>query len=290
MLHSWRSQVPQGAIQFYFRAVLLATTHARRALRRRCQLNRRNHARCRNRGHDPCLLPWDPGGRHEIRVAEGIARSRPGRLALVARTQRTGVSVDRETVTKWSPKENVVWVATVPGHGHSSPIVCGKRVFLTTADEAAQNSYPRFRPANRHLSGAPWLIKASSHGNIPRTRMPRRPRRAMASACSASLSTPTVCTSPRPISTARFCADAAGDFQSLHGYGSSPVLYKNLVIVNGDNVKSCYLTALDSQSGKVVWHTSARSQASTATTARRHWRPSPTGSSSYKPERPSGKF
>src|SRR5439155_20022653 len=45
------------------------------------------------------------------------------------------------------------------------------------------------------------------------------------------------------------------DFQYLHGYGSSPALYKNLVIVSGDNVKSCYLTALDIETGKVVWHT-----------------------------------
>src|SRR5260221_386700 len=44
---------------------------------------------------------------------------------------RDGKSADRTAVTKWSPTENVVWVTKVPGRGHSSPIVCGKRVFLT---------------------------------------------------------------------------------------------------------------------------------------------------------------
>jgi outer membrane protein assembly factor BamB len=47
----------------------------------------------------------------------------------------------------------------------------------------------------------------------------------------------------------------AGDFQSLHGYGASPVLFQSMVIVAGDNVTSGYLAALDRQSGKVVWRT-----------------------------------
>src|SRR5205814_1246755 len=49
--------------------------------------------------------------------------------------ERNGISADREAVTKWSTKNNVVWSTNIPGRGHSSPIVVGKRVFLTTADE-----------------------------------------------------------------------------------------------------------------------------------------------------------
>ncbi|MEK6249872.1 MAG: PQQ-binding-like beta-propeller repeat protein, partial [Planctomycetales bacterium] len=45
----------------------------------------------------------------------------------------------------------------------------------------------------------------------------------------------------------------AGSFSSKHGYGSSPVLYKSLVIVNGDNHGSGFLTALDRESGEVIW-------------------------------------
>src|SRR5205807_10144329 len=47
---------------------------------------------------------------------------------------RDGTSADRRVVTKWGPAENVVWKTKVPGRGHSSPAVCGDRVFLTTAD------------------------------------------------------------------------------------------------------------------------------------------------------------
>ena len=34
---------------------------------------------------------------------------------------------------RWSDTERVAWKATVPGKGHSSPVVWGDRLFLTTA-------------------------------------------------------------------------------------------------------------------------------------------------------------
>src|SRR5664279_2495567 len=33
----------------------------------------------------------------------------------------------------WSDKEHVAWKAQVPGKGHSSPVIWGDRIFLTTA-------------------------------------------------------------------------------------------------------------------------------------------------------------
>ncbi len=43
------------------------------------------------------------------------------------------------------------------------------------------------------------------------------------------------------------------DYPSKHGYGSSPVLYKSLVIVAGEPRGPGYLVALERTSGKVVW-------------------------------------
>ncbi|MQA29810.1 MAG: hypothetical protein GEU82_08225 [Luteitalea sp.] len=34
---------------------------------------------------------------------------------------------------RWSDTEGVAWKATIPGKGHSSPVVWGDRIFLTTA-------------------------------------------------------------------------------------------------------------------------------------------------------------
>ena len=46
-----------------------------------------------------------------------------------------------------------------------------------------------------------------------------------------------------------------GAFHSVHGYCSSPVLFENLVIVNGDHDGDAYLVALDKATGKTVWKT-----------------------------------
>ena len=46
-----------------------------------------------------------------------------------------------------------------------------------------------------------------------------------------------------------------GVFSSVHGYCSSPVLYKDFVIINGDHDGPAYLVALDKHTGKQIWKT-----------------------------------
>ena len=52
----------------------------------------------------------------------------------------------------WSDTEHVAWKATVPGRGHSSPVVWGDRIFLTTAvPTSAGASGSRAIPEHRFL-------------------------------------------------------------------------------------------------------------------------------------------
>ena len=46
-----------------------------------------------------------------------------------------------------------------------------------------------------------------------------------------------------------------GDFVSAHGFCSSPVIFENLLIVNGDHDGKSYMLALDRNTGKTVWKT-----------------------------------
>ncbi len=39
---------------------------------------------------------------------------------------------------KWSETSNLAWKTKVPGRGHSSPVVVGQRIYLTTCDEETQ--------------------------------------------------------------------------------------------------------------------------------------------------------
>ena len=45
----------------------------------------------------------------------------------------TGVSDRTDYPAEWSPTKNVAWQTAIPGRGHSSPIVWGNTVFLTTS-------------------------------------------------------------------------------------------------------------------------------------------------------------
>ena len=49
-----------------------------------------------------------------------------------------GHSSEKNLPVKWGASENVAWKVAVAGKGHSSPIVWGDRIFLTTAIENEQ--------------------------------------------------------------------------------------------------------------------------------------------------------
>src|SRR5688572_17467549 len=47
----------------------------------------------------------------------------------------SGISSESGLPTEWSESKNIRWKSPIPGRGHSSPIVWGTRVFLTTSIE-----------------------------------------------------------------------------------------------------------------------------------------------------------
>src|SRR5437016_11084326 len=46
-----------------------------------------------------------------------------------------GVSTEKNLPKEWSATKNIKWKTPIAGRGHSSPIVWGNRIFLTTAIE-----------------------------------------------------------------------------------------------------------------------------------------------------------
>ena len=44
-----------------------------------------------------------------------------------------GVASDGNAPLKWSETQNVKWKIEVPGYGHSTPIIWGDQLFVTTA-------------------------------------------------------------------------------------------------------------------------------------------------------------
>lgn len=67
-----------------------------------------------------------------------------------------GISPAANYPEEWAPDKNVAWKAEVPGRGHSSPVVWGDRVFLTTSIEgqpAPPDHKPPIHPDFNHRPG-----------------------------------------------------------------------------------------------------------------------------------------
>ena len=81
-------------------------------------------------------------------------------------------------VTEWSAEKNVLWKTNIPGRGHSTPIIVGKTVYLTTAELTKESQ--SLLALDRHTGEIKWQ-KVIHQGNLPK-KVHRENSRASASA------------------------------------------------------------------------------------------------------------
>ena len=186
-----------------------------------------------------------------------------------------GISAGKGIPTKWSSKENIAWRIAVRGEGHSSPIVWGDKVFLTSSlteknkrillcidrlsgqtvwqRDVVQSPPETVHRLNSRASGTP----ATDGRQVYVTFMRAEGDKVIApNVGSERLIT------PGKIIVAAYDLDGnekwktnVGDFLSAHGFNTCPVLFEDLVILNGDHDGNAYLVALDRQSGRQRWRT-----------------------------------
>src|SRR4029450_608746 len=72
-----------------------------------------------------------------------------------------GVSEETNLPSEWTATHNIKWKAAIPGRGHSSPIVWGNRIFLTTAIEG--ELVPGAK-AVKHMDGDKEFVHPDSVG------------------------------------------------------------------------------------------------------------------------------
>ncbi|MFL3666612.1 MAG: PQQ-binding-like beta-propeller repeat protein [Verrucomicrobiota bacterium] len=186
-----------------------------------------------------------------------------------------GVSAGKGIPTKWSSTENIAWKIAIPGEGHSSPIVWGDKVFLTSSlteknkrillcldrlsgqtvwqRDVVQSPPETIHRLNSRASGTP----ATDGKQVYVTFMRAEGDEVIApNVGSERLIT------PGKIIVAAYDLDGnekwktnVGDFLSAHGFNTCPVLFEDLVILNGDHDGDAYLVALDRQSGRQRWRT-----------------------------------
>ena len=171
-----------------------------------------------------------------------------------------GPSVDGATAaqnipTSWNADQNVLWKADVPGKGHSSPIVVGERVFLTSAvDEGQIQSLLCYDLQ----TGRPiWNTELHS-GQFAKVH--RDNTQASATPASDGLRIYTAFGNRDGVQLSAIDMQGkivwsrkTGDYPSEHGFCSSVCLYENLVYVAGEALGTGFIAAFDGETGDEVW-------------------------------------
>lgn len=186
-----------------------------------------------------------------------------------------GISLESKAPTRWNGETglNLAWKVPVPGSGHASPIIWDDHVFIVACVDRKEERI--LACLDRRNGKALWQRTV--------VRSPLESKHALNSFASSTPTTdgelvyvsflevdgstipaPNVGT-PRPITPGQMVVAAydfaghqrwlvkPGEFISAHGYCASPVLYKDLIIVNGDHDGDGYIVALKKQSGELAW-------------------------------------
>ncbi|MCH8853731.1 MAG: PQQ-like beta-propeller repeat protein [Planctomycetes bacterium] len=189
----------------------------------------------------------------------------------------TGVAPRGNPPVTWSEDKNIRWKISIPGKGHSTPIVWGDHIFITTAIPYGE----AFAPRHQHAFGAhnnvsalrrqKYVVLAINRrdGTILWQRTVRTERPHESTHETGSWASNSTVTDGEHLfasfgSGGLYCLDMDGkllwrtdfgDMQTLHGHGegSSPALYGDSLIVNWDHQGESFVTALNKHTGKQRW-------------------------------------
>jgi outer membrane protein assembly factor BamB len=198
----------------------------------------------------------------------------------------TGIEDGKRLLSNWNveKQEQILWKTPIPGLAHSSPIIWNDRIFVTTAIASDQNRTMQIGQVNafglsNDMSRQSWRIYCLDRatGKIlwekiaqeAEPRVKRHPKTTHASATPATDGKHVVALFA---SGGLYCYDIKGkllwsqdlgvlnanwaDYPNVQwGPASSPIIYKNLVIVQCDIEKDSFIAAFDVASGKKIWTT-----------------------------------
>ena len=166
-----------------------------------------------------------------------------------------GTSTEKQVPVHWSATSNVLWKSELPGIGHASPIVWGENVFTVSAVTEQQarvllcidrtSGKLRWQQA---VVNAPMEKKHSLNSHASSTPATDGERVYV-----AFLDRSEMVVGAYDFTGKQRWLVRPGRFSSMHGFCSSPILYKDKVIVNGDHDGDSYLVALDRLTGRTLW-------------------------------------
>jgi outer membrane protein assembly factor BamB len=182
-----------------------------------------------------------------------------------------GHATERGLPLEWSETRNIIWKTPVPGLGWSSPVVAGGRVWLTTVVESKERR-GRLSASLRALA-----FDAATGREVVNVEVFRLDDAGYVNPKNSRASPTPIVDGERVYvhfgAEGTAALSASGEilwttrlrYESQHGNGGSPVLYRDLLIINCDgNGGEAYVVALDTATGKTRWKTSRRRPADQA--------------------------
>ena len=192
-----------------------------------------------------------------------------------------GSSRETHLSVHWGKSDNIAWKAAIPGIGHSSPVVWGDRVFVTTCllkekqrvllcldRRDGKLLWQRVvltapleakHKLNSHASATPatdgkyvWTsflrLRPKNASDGPPSRLRERP-------AYPPTTIPEIVISCYTVDGDKVWEKVPGRFYSPHGFCSPPIPYKDTLIINGDQDAEAFLVALDKRTGAERWRT-----------------------------------
>ncbi len=201
----------------------------------------------------------------------------------------TGAAPKADPPVEWSETKNIRWKTKLPGLGHSSPVVWGNLVFVTTAENTGMKKpFTGVTPDGAHNNMDPesdyqFAVLAIDRqtGALVwrRTVTTLQPHESTHESATWASNSP-VTDEEHVIaffgSNGLYCLDTGGrqvwkkDFGDMqvkhgHGEGASPVLHGGTVVVNWDHEGASFIAALAKRTGEELWRRSRDEVTSWAT-------------------------
>ena len=171
-----------------------------------------------------------------------------------------GTSRETNVPVRWGPDENVAWKVPIPGKGHSSPVVWGEKIFLTTCLEKGRQRV--LLAVDRASGKVLWRRVVLTTGRLER----KHRLNSHASSTPATdgrrvwvtfLDYPTIHVACYDADGKELWRRSPGKFYSMHGFCSSLLPYGDTIILNADQDAKgddrAYIVAFDKATGRQRW-------------------------------------
>jgi outer membrane protein assembly factor BamB len=165
---------------------------------------------------------------------------------------------DAKPVTEWSSEENVRWKSAIPGRGHSTPIVVEGTLYLTTGEQekGTQSLIAIARKTGKIL----WQKIIHQGGYPEHLHKENSPASQTAQWDGTNIlvvfqnDQKIKVTAVSPIGDIVW-SKSAGDYKPSYkfGYGSTPVLHQEALIVVVGTEKGGFITSLKTKDGESNW-------------------------------------